>query len=152
MPPAPAIADSLPRRLARWVLAAAFAAAGALHLVAPEPFLTITPDWVPQAETVIQLTGVAEILGALGLQVPRYRRAAGIGLALYAVCVYPANIKHMTDFADSGGDAAGWLYHGPRLLFQPVIVWWALWAGRVIDWPFAQDDSTRSMSSSERPK
>ena len=148
----PVSADTLPRRVARWVLAAAFAAAGALHLVSPEPFLSITPDWVPQPETVIQLTGVAEILGALGLQVPRYRRAAGIGLALYAVCVYPANIKHAVDFFEGGGDPGGWLYHGPRLLFQPVIVWWALWSAQVIDWPFGQSASMRSMSSSDRPK
>jgi hypothetical protein len=31
-----------------------------------------------------------------------------------------------------------WLYHGPRLLLQPVLVWWALYAGAVTDWPFGR--------------
>jgi len=118
------------------VLALAFGAAGVLHLRSPEPFLTITPGWVPWPETVIQLTGVAEIAGAVGLLIPRLRRAAGIGLALYAVCVFPANIKHAIDQLSAGGVPLGWGYHGPRLLFQPVIVWWALWAGEATDWPF----------------
>ncbi len=26
--------------------------------------------------------------------------------------------------------ASSWLYHGPRLAFQPVLVWWALYASR----------------------
>ena len=48
------------------MLALAFGAAGVLHLTSPKPFLTITPGWVPWPETVIQLTGVAEIAGAVG--------------------------------------------------------------------------------------
>jgi hypothetical protein len=28
-------------------------------------------------------------------------------------------------------------YHIPRLLFQPVIIWWALFTGEVTSWPFA---------------
>jgi uncharacterized membrane protein len=74
-----------------------YALAGLLHVIAPEPFLSITPDWVPWAEQVVQLTGVAKIAGAIGLLVPRLRGAAGVGLAVYAVCVYPANIKHAVD-------------------------------------------------------
>ncbi len=124
------------RRVARAFLAMVFGVAGVLHLILPGPFLAITPEWVPWPETVIQVTGLCEIAGAAGLLVPRVRRAAGIGLALYAVCVYPANIKHAFDQAVIGSAALGWWYHGPRLAFQPVIVWWALWASNAIAWPF----------------
>ena len=123
------------RRWSRAVLAALYALAGVLHLAVPEPFLSITPGWVPWPETVIQLTGAAEIAGAAGLMIPRLRRAAGWGLALYAACVFPANIKHAIDQAVVGGDAASWWYHAPRLLLQPAIVWWALWAGGVVRRP-----------------
>jgi len=62
--------------------------------------------------------------------------AAGIGLALYALCVWPANFNHaLADIAISGRDL-GWAYHGPRLAFQPVLIWLALWVGNVSDWPF----------------
>lgn len=114
--------------------------AGVLHVVAPAPFLGITPTWVPFAPAVILLTGLAEIAGAVGLMFPRLRRAAGVGLALYAVCVLPANIQHAIDDLGLADPVLGWAYHGPRLAFQPVIVWWALWVGQVTDWPFAKRD------------
>lgn len=84
---------------------------------------------------VITLTGIAEIAGALGLAQPwsaGLKRAAGIGLALYAVCVFPANINHMLMDMAKPHPQLGWAYHVPRMLLQPVLVWAALWvsAGR----------------------
>ncbi len=67
---------------------------------------------------------------------PKARYAAGIGLALYALCVWPANINHAMNNIAIGGETLGWSYHGPRLFFQPIFIWWALIAGGVIDWPF----------------
>lgn len=129
--------ESTPRRIARWVLAAAYLIAGIAHLRSPAGFLAITPHWVPEPGAVVALTGLAEIAGALALAVvPRLRRAAGIALALYAVCVFPANINHALSDIAIGGRDLSWWYHGPRLALQPVIVWWALWAGGVTDWPF----------------
>jgi uncharacterized membrane protein len=124
------------RTVLRFILAAAFLAAGAAHLLAPAGFLLITPDWVPYPRQVIFWTGIAEIAGALALFHPRLRRWAGAGLALYAVCVFPANVKHALESVPVGGTQLGWGYHGPRLAFQPVIVWWALFAGGLVTWPF----------------
>ncbi len=124
------------RTVARGVLATAFLAAGVIHLLAPAPFLSILPPWAPWPGPLIALTGLAEIAGAIGLCVPRLRRAAGLGLALYAACVFPANIQHAINDLSLAHPVLGWAYHGPRLLFQPVIVWWALWSGGAIDWPF----------------
>lgn len=124
------------RTVLRLVLGAAYLLAGVAHLRSPGVFLSITPGWVPWPEFVIAATGVAEIVGAVALVgVKRLRRAAGIGLALYAVCVYPANVKHALDAVAATGPGAWWPYHAPRLAFQPVFVWWALFAGGVIDWP-----------------
>jgi uncharacterized membrane protein len=122
----------------RWVLAIFYIGAGIVHLVSPGGFLKITPQWVPWPEFVVAATGVCEIAGGIGLLTGSFRRAAAIGLALYAVCVYPANIKHAMEGIAIGGVTQGWGYHGPRLAFQPVFVWWALWVGGVIDWPFRQ--------------
>jgi uncharacterized membrane protein len=120
----------------RWLMAAFYLAAGLLHLARPDSFLPIVPGWVPAPREVILLTGLAEIAGAIGLLVPRLRRAAGIGLALYALCVFPANIKHAFQGIALEALPSSWWYHGPRLALQPVLVWWALYAGGVIDWPW----------------
>jgi uncharacterized membrane protein len=130
------MAESRLRRAMRWLLAAFYFAAGLLHLSRPEGFLPIVPDWVPAPLTVVMVTGLAEIAGAIGLMIPRLRPAAGIGLALYAACVFPANIKHALEGVAVTGLPSSWWYHAPRLALQPVLVWWALEAGGVIRWPF----------------
>ncbi len=137
------------RSVSRWVLSASYLAAGVLHLSIPGTFMQITPEWVPHPRWVILGTGACELAGAAGLNIPRLRRAAGIGLALYAVCVFPANIKHAVDGLPAGQVQLGWWYHAPRLALQPVIVWWALYAGEVIDWPFRRRATPRSAWRSE---
>lgn len=102
----------------------------------PGGFVAITPDWVPEPHLVVALTGMAEIAGAAGLLVARLRHPAAIGLALYALCVWPANFNHALNDISLGGMHLGWWYHAPRLALQPVLIWWALWAGGVVDWPF----------------
>ncbi len=120
------------------MLAAIYLTAGVCHLYTPDAFLLITPDWVPFPRQVILGTGLCEIAGALALLTRTLRRAAGIALALYAVCVFPANIKHFLDNLAAGGLHLGWWYHVPRLAFQPVLVWWGLFAGEVTNWPFGK--------------
>lgn len=119
----------------RWLLAVFYFAAGVIHLVAPAPFLTIMPGWVPAPEAVVLVTGVAEILGAIGLVQPfsvKLRQAAGWGLALYGLCVWPANINHFAiDMARAHG-GLGLAYHVPRMFAQPVIIWLALWVGECL--------------------
>jgi uncharacterized membrane protein len=121
----------------RHLLALFYFMAGVAHLVAPAGFVQITPLWVPLPDMVVQFTGICEIVGALALSfVPGLRRAAGLALAIYAVAVFPANINHTVNDIAVGGADLSWWYHGPRLVFQPVIIWWALWVGDVTDWPF----------------
>jgi uncharacterized membrane protein len=124
------------RTTLRYLLAAAYLAAGIIHILAPAPFVSITPTWVPHPREVVLVTGLCEIAGSLALLTPRLRRLAGIALALYAVCVFPANIKHALDYIEYGKGGLGLWYHVPRLMFQPVIVWWCLFAAGVTDWPF----------------
>lgn len=130
--------DQRLRAAARWMLAAIFFAAGIAHLAMPAPFMTITPAWVPFPAVVIMLTGIAELCGAVGLAQGAsfgLRRWAAIGLAVYSLCVWPANAQHMMiDLARPDG-GAGLGYHVPRMLFQPVVIWLVLWSGGVIDWP-----------------
>ncbi len=128
------------RNLALVILAILYFLAGVAHIRTPERFLAITPQWVPYPDHVIYWTAIAEILGAIGLCIPKVRKAAGIGLALYAICVFPANIHHAVNNVAVDGETLSWWYHGPRLAFQPIAIWWALWASRAIDWPLKQSN------------
>lgn len=130
------------RCVLRWTLALVYLVAGCFHLSHTDAFMRIVPDWVPWPRETVIVTGYCELLGAAALCIPRLRRTAGILLALYAVCVYPANIKHAMDAVAFGGSRLGWGYHAPRLAFQPVLVWWALFCSRVTDWPFRRRSET----------
>ena len=127
------------------MMAALFTVAGVAHLRAPEPFLMITPGFVPFARKVILLTGLFEIAAAAALVTRPLRRSAGIALALYSLAVWPANIKHALEGIDVPPIPSTWWYHAPRLALQPVIIWWALYCADVIDWPWR-----RGVPGSER--
>jgi uncharacterized membrane protein len=134
----PVEAEQFPfaRAIIRWILAAIFIAAGIAHLATPEPFIRITPDWVPFAPEVISLTGLCELAGAAALVTRPLRKWAGLALALYALCVWPANFKQALDHILLPPIPDSWWYHGPRLALQPVVIWAALFSAGVIDWPF----------------
>ena len=137
-------ADALPikgredfrRILLRWLLAAAYFGFGLFHLASPASFLPIMPPLIPFPREVVLFTGVCELAGAVGLLLPSTRWWAGVMLALYAVCVYPANLYHAFSGVYVPHLSSSWWYHGPRLSAQPVLVWWALYAGGETDWPF----------------
>jgi uncharacterized membrane protein len=117
-------------------MAAFYLVAGIVHLFAPDKFLPIVPDFVPLPREVVLATGVCEIAGALALLTTRLRWLAGVMLGLYAIFVFPANIKHAIEGIHLASIPDSWWYHGPRLLMQPALVWWALFCAEVIDWPW----------------
>jgi len=128
---------STARAIMRWVLAAFFAAAGIAHLLIPETLLLITPAWVPFAREVIIATGVFEIAASIALlSRTRLRWWAGVALALYALCVWPANVKHAMEGIEMPMIGNSWWYHAPRLALQPVIIWACLFCAGVTEWPW----------------
>ncbi|WP_398470029.1 hypothetical protein [Tardiphaga sp.] len=128
----------------RWVLAAFFAAAGIAHLRIPETLLLITPAWVPFAREVIIATGVFEIAASIALlSRTRLRWWAGVALALYALCVWPANVKHAMEGIEMPLIGNSWWYHAPRLALQPMIIWACLFCAGATDWPWRGTRSAR---------
>jgi uncharacterized membrane protein len=129
------------RAAMRWIMAGFFVLAGIGHFVVLERVVRIVPDFVPHPRAVVITTGILEMAGAVALLIPRWRRLAGIMLALYSLCVFPANIKHLVDGVALLPFTESWWYHAPRLAMQPVIVWWALFCSEVIDWPMREHRS-----------
>ena len=60
----------------------------------PAPFVGNRPAAsFPAPNVLVMVSGFFEILGGVGLLVPRVRRAASYGLVLLYLAVYPANIN-----------------------------------------------------------
>lgn len=55
-------------------------------------FARMIPDAVPYPMFFVYFTGFCELLGAIGLLIPRLRLAAGIALVVFFILVLPANI------------------------------------------------------------
>ncbi|MGO1973827.1 MAG: DoxX family protein [Propionibacteriaceae bacterium] len=73
-------------------LAGLFAFSGTVHLVRPQVFESIVPRSLPARRELVYVSGVAELLCAAGLLVPRTRTLAGWASAALLVAVFPANV------------------------------------------------------------
>ena len=114
------------RTILLYLAALTFVLAGANHFRMPAFYLDIIPPQLPYPEAINAISGAAEIAGGLGLVIPQLRRAAGWGLVVLLIAVFPANI-----YAALRGSMAAvkatplelWL----RLPFQAVFLAWVWW-------------------------
>lgn len=118
------------RRASQVLLGVALAYAGTTHLTSSrEEFQAQVPAWVPfSPDFVVLASGVVEI--ALGLSLIflwKYRIQIGVITALFFIAIFPGNIAQYMNHTDAFGldsDRA----RAIRLLFQPLLVLWALWS------------------------
>lgn len=121
---------SLIQTLLRVLLGASLLYAGISHLtVARTEFLAQVPNWVPlDGDLVVVLSGIVEIaLGAALILLGRCRIALGWIVAAFFVAVFPGNIAQYLNRIDAfmlNTDEA----RAIRLVFQPVLIAWALWS------------------------
>ncbi len=118
------------RKIAQVVLGLGLAFAGSTHLGANRAEFqaqvpTVFKDY---ADFVVLASGVAEILLGLGLIFAwKYRAQIGWAVALFFVAIFWGNISQFVNGVDAFGlnsDRA----RATRLLFQPLLVIWALWS------------------------
>ena len=85
--------DSWPRAIAVG-LAAMFVLTGVAHFVQPlrGDMIAIVPPRLPAPALLVTITGVLELLGAVGLLIPATRVAAAVCLFLLMVAMFPANV------------------------------------------------------------
>lgn len=86
----------------------------------------MVPGWVPYPEFVVFVSGLFEILIAVALMLPRYRRAAGILLILFLIAVFPTNIRAAGLETIPGGVPSTplWL-RAPIQLLLIALTWWS---------------------------
>ncbi|HCS28929.1 MAG TPA: hypothetical protein DIW43_15835 [Spongiibacteraceae bacterium] len=98
------------------------------HFFAADFFAGIMPDYLPWHYPAVYISGVFEILGAIGLLVPQYRRWAGNGLFVLTLVVSPVNIHmwlHPADYPEMSETMLG-----VRLLVQIVLLACIYWSTR----------------------
>ena len=118
------------RVVAQVALGGALVTAGTGHLTAQRrEFQAQVPTWVPvDPDLVVVASGVVEIaLGAALLATWRQpvRGVLGLVVAAFFVAVFPGNIAQLTEQRDAFGLDTD-TKRAVRLLFQPLLVLWAL--------------------------
>lgn len=113
------------RRWAPLGVAAIFTGSGVLHLIRPDLFLTLVPRGLPAPDTIVAVSGLAELVCAAGLLTGR--SWAGPASAALLMAVFPGNVQFALDrAADPAADArlvaGAWL----RLPLQIPLIWAAL--------------------------
>lgn len=104
-------------------LAALFLMTGVSHFFLTESMAQMVPPPFPPVPTV-WATGVLEILGAIGLLVPRTSKLAAWCLLAFLVAVFPANIYAAVKHTGLGGHADGPSYLWQRVPFQVLLLGW----------------------------
>ena len=109
-------------KLGRLALGLLFTAAGATHFLLPGPFLAIVPDYLPDHGRLVQLSGLVELAGGLGVLFPSTRRPAAWGLAALLVAVFPANLW-MAQHPERFSSIPPWALWARLPLQVPLIAW-----------------------------
>jgi uncharacterized membrane protein len=111
-----------------------YIAAGIFHFVRPGFYAAIMPPYIPWPYAMVWISGLAEVLGGIGVLVPdgfvfpRTRRWAAWGLVALLVAVSPVHINmclHPEQFPSIPVWAI-WL----RLVLQLPLIGWAWWYSR----------------------
>ena len=118
------------RAVSQVALGVVLVSAGVSHLTLSRiEFQAQVPTWLPlDPDFVVISSGIVEILLGLALiTLWRFRKRVGLLVALFFVAIFPGNINQFVNGIDAFGlnsDSA----RAVRLLFQPVLVLWALWS------------------------
>jgi uncharacterized membrane protein len=112
------------RSVSRWALTVGMVGAGINHFLAPATYEAMMPDALPAHAALVAISGVAEILGGLGLILPATRRLAAYGLIALLIAVFPANINMaLNDLPLGASRVPAWALWA-RLPLQLVLIWW----------------------------
>jgi uncharacterized membrane protein len=109
-------------------LTALLFATGTGHFVRSEGMAAMLPDWVPACTGIILVTGVLELMAAVGLWLLGLTRTVGHCLILMFLGLLPANVYAAVNRVGFGGHEMGPVYLLVRVPFQLLLIGWAHWA------------------------
>ena len=98
------------------------------HFITTEAMAEMLPRSIPYRIELIYVTGILELLGAIGVWIPRLTKLTGLLLILMLLGLLPANVYSAFNRVDFGGHGAGPVYLLVRVPFQLFAIWWTYFA------------------------
>jgi uncharacterized membrane protein len=116
-------------RISRRILGGFFIGAGLNHFLSPRFYeAMVPPSLQDERKRIVQVSGVAELIGGLGVLIPSTRRLSGVGLIALLAAVFPANL-YMASDPKRFKKVPRWALYA-RLPLQPLMMLWAWRATR----------------------
>ena len=97
------------------------------HFVFTKGMSMMIPPFVPFKTIVVYLTGIFEIMLAIGLLIPRFQVLSGWALIVFLVFMLPGNVyaaMHNVNFQEGTFDGPGLIYLCFRIPFQVFLIVW----------------------------
>lgn len=116
------------RAIFRWLLGLAMISAGLNHFLTTPVYLGMMPAYLPWPLALVYINGVAEVAGGVGVLMPALRRAAGWGLIVLLVAVFPANLDAALHGMRINDLVVPQWVLWVRLPFQALFIAWVWWA------------------------
>ncbi len=117
-----------PRAKAKVGLSLLFLITASGHFLQTAAMAEMLPPVVPYRTAIIYVTGVFELLGAIGIWVPAVEKLTGVCLILMLIGVLPSNVYAAINHVPFGGHELGPLYLLVRVPFQFLLIGWVYWA------------------------
>lgn len=117
-----------PSKRAKVGLSLFFVVTALAHFNTTEEMAEMIPSSVPYRVELIYVTGILELLGAIGVWIPRFERLTGLLLIVMLIGLLPANVYSAINRVEYGGHGAGPIYLLARVPFQLFVIWWTYFA------------------------
>lgn len=109
-----------------------FIVAGVNHFVMPGAYLPLIPDYLPFPATINLLSGVLELIIAIGFFTTQYRRLSGWGMVILMVLFIPSHIHFIAigSCVDDGLCVSEWVAWVRLIVIHPLLIYIGVWIAR----------------------
>lgn len=114
-------------RFFRILLIVFYAFAGSYHIINPEFYSDLIPEYLPYHNFINYASGLLEILLAIGVAIPKTRWLAVKGIILLLILFIPSHIYfiHVGSCVESAFCVAPWIAWVRLLVVHPLLIFWA---------------------------
>lgn len=97
------------------------------HFLFTKGMAMMVPPFIPFKTTLVHITGIFEVLLAMGLLIPKFQRISGWALLIFLILMLPANIYaaiHHINYQKGTFDGNGSSYLWFRIPLQLLFMVW----------------------------
>lgn len=121
-------------KILRLLLVGFYLFAGCYHFINPDFYYGLIPDYLPYPKLINYGSGTLEILLAIGILIPKYRKIAVTGIILLLILFIPSHVYFIQQGSciEGGLCVPKWLGWMRLLVIHPILILWA-WRIRKTD-------------------